>query len=1175
MQTDIRLEQESPWRERLNLLALIFGLAVGGAILYKLAGPPRLPEHIPSVAELLVFLNGDEVPLAALAYIFTMAAWLVWIWLVGSIALRVLVDVSETIARGAVWVAALRSFSDRVTLPIVRHVVDGAIVAVVVVNLVARTSMTASAAPLTQETTQAVVEVRPSETTEQKTAAEPQKTKRFVDYKVMAGDTLWTISERFYGTGEEFPRLVDANAGRAMPDGEEFTRQGVIQPGWVLRVPLPSQTLLEEDGQVVYVVERGDTLWGISARFLGNPMRWPEVFDLNRGSARLPNGWTLTNPNLIWPGLRLRLPLPLEDIPVPPPAPDPLTLVPPPISERPVRPAPPVARSAPTVAPVAPTAAAATAVPTPIPTAAPVETSQADLPPFVAWGALGAGAVAATGAAVMLRRRTRRSLDEPPIPSNEPALPKADFAEAEFTRILSHRLQGGEAEPAIIVAGQVLHFLKDNSIEDARIVTAKQGRTSITLAIHAGLLTEQRILALAPQLGTHVGGTVVASLNADHDVLLQVSGLKMSMLLAPTAPLPDLPLLLPLGVTTRRDGVYAGWPELGHVLVAGLPGTGPDIVLTSLVSALTARCRPEDVSLWTIAGHRTLPQQLATLPHQREGFVDPGDAAAVRRVLDDLQRELTERIASAKGNGGAQTPACQKPGRVLVIGELADLKDYEMELETLAAHGAAHSIHIVAATSRPEELTVDNLSGFSTRIILQLLDDDQSIRLLGQPAAAEVSHGELLVRIEGRLPMRLRGLRVSSEHLDQMVRLMQTAYTQRPPGPPDNGDSPLPGEPSPKAVIDGGDVPPDVPAAPAAMNGHSAQAEQPSVAAIAPAPPVSNGAVHVEPALNGHVVDVKPNGHNGTASVARMEMPELPDGVELLGTNAAVHVQCFGTFQVRAGDHIITSVKDEGAAYKPWEMLVFMAVQPDGQVSRDRLIASLWPESDMELGANNMRVVMSRVRRMLRKYVPDLTTEALGCDRDTVCRLDASQVVSDVQQFVAVVKASRRLPTVQAIAALRYALALYQGDLLSDANTPFYSWADDREDRGLSLQEYYQEEHKRAIQRLAQLLLDNRQAREAIPLLKSLLKAEPTLETVVRDLYRCYQQTGDLGSLIREDAALRQALRAIYKDVRDAALDGRHWEPEADTIALYAAIRAELESRPSTSDRPATPDTAR
>ena len=65
---------------------------------------------------------------------------------------------------------------------------------------------------------------------------------------------------------------------------------------------------LPPTGRVVYVVQRDDTLQGIAGRFLGDPAAWPAIFALNRGSARLPDGRTLTHPDLIWPGLPIVLP---------------------------------------------------------------------------------------------------------------------------------------------------------------------------------------------------------------------------------------------------------------------------------------------------------------------------------------------------------------------------------------------------------------------------------------------------------------------------------------------------------------------------------------------------------------------------------------------------------------------------------------------------------------------------------------------------------------------------------------------------------------------------------------------------------------------------------------------------------------------------------------------------
>lgn len=317
-------ERNEPRQERMNLFWLIVGLVVTGVLMVKVLGLPHLPTSWPTWDGFVTTLKGSELPMDGVVYFLTTLSWVLWGWLAFSLALELLVVGAEALARGAAWAASLRAAADHLTAPFVRRVVDGAVVAAVVVNLVGRSATPAAAAPVDETPIVLYHEAPPDVTPSPTQPHEADETPSGVTYTVQAGDSLWAIAERFYGDGDAFPRLIAANVGRPQPGGQRFTPQGIIHPGWTLVIPDPVVEQAPERVQEVYVVVAGDTLWDIAARRLGDPLRWPEIFALNRGVARQPQyGWTLTNPNLIWPGLPLRLPV--EAAPAPTEAPLPMT----------------------------------------------------------------------------------------------------------------------------------------------------------------------------------------------------------------------------------------------------------------------------------------------------------------------------------------------------------------------------------------------------------------------------------------------------------------------------------------------------------------------------------------------------------------------------------------------------------------------------------------------------------------------------------------------------------------------------------------------------------------------------------------------------------------------------------------------------------------------------------
>ena len=252
------------------------------------------------------------------------------------------------------------------------------------------------------------------------------------------------------------------------------------------------------------------------------------------------------------------------------------------------------------------------------------------------------------------------------------------------------------------------------------------------------------------------------------------------------------------------------------------------------------------------------------------------------------------------------------------------------------------------------------------------------------------------------------------------------------------------------------------------------------------------------------------------------------------GGASGARVFLLGGFAVEvAGDPLPAS---SWRKRRPVELLAALALAPGRVLHREELIDRLWPDKDLEAGANNLHRALHDLRRVTGA---ELATLERG-----VARL-AEDVWIDVEAFErAAANASKD--------SLSEAVALYRGALLPD---------DPYSDALAARREGLRQRFIDAGLRLAKVHHDGGEPEACIDVLRRVLAHDPTIEPAHQLLMRMLAATGRTADALRQFAECTGALRSRL----DAA-------PTKASLDLRDAIeRGEIELAPRVHEADAAP----
>jgi len=128
-------------------------------------------------------------------------------------------------------------------------------------------------------------------------------------HEVLAGETLWSISEKYFKSGYNWVDISAANKlknGNLIERGQKLTipdvtpKKQTVMDGKEIKVEITAaETKIQSESE--YAVKSNDSLWKIAVSAYGDGYQWVKIYQENKAKIG-------RNPNLLITGAKLSLP---------------------------------------------------------------------------------------------------------------------------------------------------------------------------------------------------------------------------------------------------------------------------------------------------------------------------------------------------------------------------------------------------------------------------------------------------------------------------------------------------------------------------------------------------------------------------------------------------------------------------------------------------------------------------------------------------------------------------------------------------------------------------------------------------------------------------------------------------------------------------------------------------